>query len=359
MTFYNQLSQALGYSGTIFNRPPNGTLLLRRLQSAVNAISVIAGTSVGPSIQDALASISQKRKGLLVSLEQRAPDLIGKLCEYEEGTEERLAFLSGTISGGQVYGQLSESLKSEFVDMMKTDRMHAALTNATRQIGARGWGKTLAQSSEGDRLVFLRDGLMNANPLVRVRAASIIVETQQHDLFAGVLDLWDTLPSTFQSELVPIIGRMHSAESDRFLLLTFEQLISRAEFANEDIPFGDTVWHSAPKPTNHWVALRLLRVLRVTLREAGSSLKPAIIKNLRVKPISPAAAGLIEILVFIEMDRVVTNPPASGIFAEAYDPDVVTLLRELENDSKNPISVIKKARWGLHALIGVPKTNGN
>ena len=31
MTFYNQLSQALGYSGTLFNRPPGGTLLLRRL----------------------------------------------------------------------------------------------------------------------------------------------------------------------------------------------------------------------------------------------------------------------------------------------------------------------------------------
>ena len=32
MTFYNQLSQVLGYSGTLFNRPPGGTLLLRRLQ---------------------------------------------------------------------------------------------------------------------------------------------------------------------------------------------------------------------------------------------------------------------------------------------------------------------------------------
>jgi hypothetical protein len=32
MTFYRQLSQVFGYSGTIFNRPPGGTLLLRRLQ---------------------------------------------------------------------------------------------------------------------------------------------------------------------------------------------------------------------------------------------------------------------------------------------------------------------------------------
>ena len=32
MTFYNQLSRAFGYSGTLFNRPPAGTLLLRRLQ---------------------------------------------------------------------------------------------------------------------------------------------------------------------------------------------------------------------------------------------------------------------------------------------------------------------------------------
>jgi hypothetical protein len=31
MTFYRQLSQVFGYSGTIFNRPPGGTLLLRRL----------------------------------------------------------------------------------------------------------------------------------------------------------------------------------------------------------------------------------------------------------------------------------------------------------------------------------------
>ena len=31
MTFYNQLSQAFSYSGTLFNRPPGGTLLLRRL----------------------------------------------------------------------------------------------------------------------------------------------------------------------------------------------------------------------------------------------------------------------------------------------------------------------------------------
>ena len=31
MTFYSQLSQAFSYSGTIFNRPPDGTLLLRRL----------------------------------------------------------------------------------------------------------------------------------------------------------------------------------------------------------------------------------------------------------------------------------------------------------------------------------------
>jgi len=31
MTFYNQLSRAFGYSGTLFNRPPAGTLLLRRL----------------------------------------------------------------------------------------------------------------------------------------------------------------------------------------------------------------------------------------------------------------------------------------------------------------------------------------
>ena len=34
MTFYNQLSQAFSYSGTLFNRPPDGTLLLRRLQLA-------------------------------------------------------------------------------------------------------------------------------------------------------------------------------------------------------------------------------------------------------------------------------------------------------------------------------------
>jgi len=32
MTFYNQLSQVFNYSGTLFNRPPGGTLLLRRLQ---------------------------------------------------------------------------------------------------------------------------------------------------------------------------------------------------------------------------------------------------------------------------------------------------------------------------------------
>ena len=31
MTSYNQLSQVLGYSGTLFNRLPGGTLLLRRL----------------------------------------------------------------------------------------------------------------------------------------------------------------------------------------------------------------------------------------------------------------------------------------------------------------------------------------
>jgi hypothetical protein len=31
MTFYSQLSQVFGYSGTLFNRPPGGTLLLRRL----------------------------------------------------------------------------------------------------------------------------------------------------------------------------------------------------------------------------------------------------------------------------------------------------------------------------------------
>ena len=31
MTFYNQLLQVFGYSGTLFNRPPGGTLLLRRL----------------------------------------------------------------------------------------------------------------------------------------------------------------------------------------------------------------------------------------------------------------------------------------------------------------------------------------
>jgi hypothetical protein len=31
ITFYNQLSQVFSYSGTLFNRPPGGTLLLRRL----------------------------------------------------------------------------------------------------------------------------------------------------------------------------------------------------------------------------------------------------------------------------------------------------------------------------------------
>ena len=31
MTFYNQLSQAFSYSGTLLLRPPDGTLLLRRL----------------------------------------------------------------------------------------------------------------------------------------------------------------------------------------------------------------------------------------------------------------------------------------------------------------------------------------
>jgi len=36
MTFYNQLSQVFGYSGTLFNRPPGGTLLLRRLHGVDN-----------------------------------------------------------------------------------------------------------------------------------------------------------------------------------------------------------------------------------------------------------------------------------------------------------------------------------
>ena len=35
MTFYRRLSQVFGYSGTIFNRPPSGTLLLRRLQAGL------------------------------------------------------------------------------------------------------------------------------------------------------------------------------------------------------------------------------------------------------------------------------------------------------------------------------------
>jgi hypothetical protein len=32
MMFYSQLSQVFLYSGTLSNRPPSGTLLLRRLQ---------------------------------------------------------------------------------------------------------------------------------------------------------------------------------------------------------------------------------------------------------------------------------------------------------------------------------------
>ena len=38
MTFYNQLSQAFSYSGTLFNRPPGGTLLLRRLHERADLI---------------------------------------------------------------------------------------------------------------------------------------------------------------------------------------------------------------------------------------------------------------------------------------------------------------------------------
>ncbi len=44
MTFYNQLSQALGYSGTIFNRPPNGTLLLRRLHDVIKLAGMLGRT---------------------------------------------------------------------------------------------------------------------------------------------------------------------------------------------------------------------------------------------------------------------------------------------------------------------------
>jgi hypothetical protein len=46
MTFYNQLSQVFSYSGTLFNRLPGGTLLLRRLQIVRNKIVADKGINV-------------------------------------------------------------------------------------------------------------------------------------------------------------------------------------------------------------------------------------------------------------------------------------------------------------------------